>query len=946
MTEDGGGRRCPVSTGPTAAVLVLAAGGQCACLVLVVRRRDSPGAFGLAALLASVLFWDIANAVELRTATIGGRELWGALKYLGIGLMPPAWLTFVAQYTGTGRPLARRTLLALSVVPIVMLGLLATPHTRQLLRHYPSPTASAADAGPLFWPLVVYTGTLMIAGLVTFLARLVRASPVYRGPSLLLASVALLPLAGILAFNLGAQPFGVVDPTPLAFSVAAPLLTIGFFRFRLLQLRPLARARILAMLDDAVLVLDGYGRITDALPAGERLLGCTMRAAVGRQLSELLPGWTTTVADPGPAGTSDRVPLQQGGRFYEVRQLRLPARRGVDGGGVLLVVRDVTDQHLALAGRRAAERAREAADARFGAAFQSALVGMALVEVADERERIALANQALANLTGCRTAAELMDRDLTDLVLEEEREVVRELVAGVATGGERSARSEVRMLPFGTAPQWAVLGVAPIPAGDGSPQFVLVQAEDVTERHLSERRLREQALHDPLTGLANRLLLSDRLQQALEEAVRSSQAVGVLLFDLDRFKNVNDTFGHAVGDGLLQAVAYRLIELLRPGDTVARLGGDEFAVVLPNLEDPRRAGVVASRILEAVARPYPSRHGDLHISASLGIAVGQPSADPEILLRDADAAMYLAKHRGRDCWAEFSVGLRRQLVHRMRTERALRASLSRHELVLYYQPIVSLPDGRVVAVEGLLRWRHPTRGLLLPDQFLPVADDAGLINDIGREVMRRALHDVATVMSTGQLKSLTISLNIAARQLLVPTFARDVLTEIGASGVDPSRICLEITEEALLQTPDATANQLSELGSSGVRIALDDFGTGYSSLSRICQLSVHILKIDRSFIGRALQEQTDRRIVQLIIDLAHALDIMPIAEGVETEEQLRLLLDLQCDQAQGYLLGRPQPADRILETVTLAEVSSPGPPRRGPHRGPHRATQPVGPAAG
>lgn len=438
------------------------------------------------------------------------------------------------------------------------------------------------------------------------------------------------------------------------------------------------------------------------------------------------------------------------------------------------------------------------------------------------------------------------------------------------------------------------------------------RAEDALEqRRLAEERLEHVALHDPLTGLPNRALFLDRLEHALATAERPQACVAVFFCDVDEFKNVNDGFGHEVGDELLVALPARLREALRPADTVARFGGDEFAILCENLTSETDAVTVAERISAAFTAPLLIAGHVHHVSISVGVVFAHAGdADAGEVLRDADAAMYRAKDAGKGRYALFDDGMRERLLARLRTESDLRAAIAGDQLRLEYQPIVSLDGDRVVAAEALLRWQHPQRGLLAPAQFLEVAEQSGLIVELGTWAIDEACAQGARWNADGKAP-LAVSINLSARQVADADLAGVVAAAVSRHGLDPTLVWIEITESVLLEQGDASLENLRRLEELGVRLVLDDFGAAYSSLDYLKRVPLDQLKIDDRFVAGLADNAEDAAIVDAVLSMAHALGVRVIAEGVETEEQLRWLREHGCDLAQGYLISRPLPAAQL-----------------------------------
>jgi diguanylate cyclase (GGDEF)-like protein/PAS domain S-box-containing protein len=429
-------------------------------------------------------------------------------------------------------------------------------------------------------------------------------------------------------------------------------------------------------------------------------------------------------------------------------------------------------------------------------------------------------------------------------------------------------------------------------------------ARDVSERKAAEERLERQALHDELTTLPNRRLLRDRISQALARAERDGCLVAVVFLDLDRFKLINDSWGHAEGDKVLIAIADRLRAVVRGSDTVARFGGDEFVIVREGIMSSEDVSGYLARLTREVQRPIVLGSNELIVNASMGVALGGSEDTPEALLRDADAAMYKAKARGRSRTEIATKAVHSEATSRLSTELALRRSIALDEFDVMYQPLVAVDGGALLGVEALVRWRRPDHGVVGPDAFIAIAEDTGLIRPLGAWVLHQAcrqLHHWSRIGVNGGV----VSVNLSGRQLSSSDLLGNVLGAIAAAGIEPSQLAFEITESVLMEDVDHSIQVLRSLKDIGVGLAIDDFGTGYSSLAYLERFPVDGLKIDRSFIARLGTDAADSAIVSAVMALGHALGLAVTAEGVETVEQLRILADLGCDAAQGYFFARP-----------------------------------------
>ena len=445
---------------------------------------------------------------------------------------------------------------------------------------------------------------------------------------------------------------------------------------------------------------------------------------------------------------------------------------------------------------------------------------------------------------------------------------------------------------------------------------------DITEHRRLQNELTHQAFHDPLTGLANQALFRDRVDHAATRLQRHGGQLAVLFIDLDDFKTVNDSLGHSAGDSLLQIVSHRLATCVRAGDTAARLGGDEFAVLMDALADPNDAIEIAERIIAALQEPVVLDALVVSATASIGIAYGSAGAGSDEMLRNADLAMYTAKGGGKNCCRVFAREMHLAAVERLDLEAHLRGAAERDELMVHYQPIYELQSGRITALEALVRWHHPERGLLSPLSFIPFAEETGLIDEIGRHVLVTACEQATRWKNlVGSATAPAVSVNVAPRQLLDPRLPDRVESLLEECRLDPPSLILEITEGALMKDPAAATIGLRRLSDLGVRLAVDDFGTGYSSLAYLQQFPIDLLKIDGSFVSDILS-RSGSLLVQAIVQIAHTLGLVPVAEGIESAAQSEALAACGCDLGQGFHLGRPADATSTAALVVSSAVPS------------------------
>jgi diguanylate cyclase (GGDEF)-like protein/PAS domain S-box-containing protein len=595
-------------------------------------------------------------------------------------------------------------------------------------------------------------------------------------------------------------------------------------------------------------------------------------------------------AGEGPVDYTCRLVRPDGDVRYV--SVRVHLRHDDSGRRIVGTVLDVTE-------RRRADAERAAAERRFELGFETAAAGTA---IADLDGRLVRVNPALCGLLG-REAGALVGHRVEDFAHADDR----------ARCGAGASGGEVRFLrPDGRTVE-ALVDVAVVRNECGEPEYLFAQVLDITGRKHAERALEHQALHDALTGLPNRTLLLDRLDHALLQRDRRGGTVAVLLVDLDHFKLVNDGLGHAAGDALLVDVAARLGTAVRPGDTVCRLGGDEFVVCCENVAGADEALAIAERVNDAFSAPFVLDRSEVFVTASVGVTLANPGTSAQELLRDSDAAMYRAKERGRSRVELFDEVLRQRAAGRLATATALRRALAQGEVVVHYQPVLSVADDRVVGFEALARWEDPERGLVPPNEFIPIAEETGMIVPLGAHVLREATRTLASWSATYPgAAALTVAVNVSARQLADPHLVPTVAEALAESGLAPQRLHLEITETVLMEDVDDSARVLGQLADLGVTLEIDDFGTGYSSLSYLKRFPVDTLKIDRGFVAGLGTDPDDTSIVTAIAALGRALGLRLHAEGVETEQQRRAVREIGCQYAQGYFWSPALPAAEVL----------------------------------
>jgi diguanylate cyclase (GGDEF)-like protein/PAS domain S-box-containing protein len=551
-----------------------------------------------------------------------------------------------------------------------------------------------------------------------------------------------------------------------------------------------------------------------------------------------------------------------------------------------------------------------ASETRFRSIFEHALIGMSLSRPDGQWVEV---NAALCSLVGY-TEEELLARSFQDVTHPEDLDADLAYVRQLLNGEVDFFRMEKRYIHKNGQIIWVLLSASMVRREDGAPLYYVAQIQDITQQKRSDEELRHQALHDALTDLPNRTLMQDRLEQALIAARRSSDTVALLVMDLNRFKEVNDSLGHAAGDRLLQETTARLTSSLRQSDTVARLGGDEFAIILPD-SGFQQAEHIARKLLLALRQPVMLNDHQIDVDASIGVALfPEHGESAETLLRHADVAMYAAK-RSRLGHALYAAEHDLSSPGQLALVAGLRDAIEHEKLVLHFQPIVTLSTGRVKCMEALARWQPDGQGFIPPSQFIPLAEETGLIEQLTMFVLRQALAQCAAWNRAGL--DLNVAVNLSASSLLNASLSDVIETALQHAGVSGESLVVEVTESALMTKPDEVAVILDRLHRLGIRVAIDDFGIGYSSLSYLQQLPVDEIKIDRSFIQTMAHDE--QAIVRTVIELGKNLNLEVTAEGVEDEETWRTLYAMNCSTIQGYYISRPMPAAAVAPWIASYE---------------------------
>jgi diguanylate cyclase (GGDEF)-like protein/PAS domain S-box-containing protein len=675
--------------------------------------------------------------------------------------------------------------------------------------------------------------------------------------------------------------------------------------------------RLRTLVNNAPIVLfalDRDGVVTHLEGSGLEAAGLRPGEAVGRSAFELYRDYPKALEFLRRAlsGEALRETLEARRLIFDVE---LAPRTDLEGAvtGVIGVATNVTRQ-------RRAERAADQSETRYRLLFEGNLAG---VYRTTEDGRILDCNESFAQIFGYRSREEVLSLPAWDFYLTAEdrktslaRLKERKSLTNYEQCLRRKDGSHVWVLENGNL----------IEGQDGKPGIIEGTIIDITERKRAEEKVKHLAFHDSLTGLPNRLLFSDRLRVGMVHANRYREKLAVLFLDIDRFKVINDSLGHSIGDELLRRIAERVGGCIRQEDTIARLGGDEFTVLLPGIAKEEDAATIANKILEAVRLPFFIEHRELFITTSIGVTLyPDDGADPETLVRNADTSMYRAKEQGRDNYQLYAPAMNSRALERLSLESRLRQALQNRELVVYYQPLIELATGQIRGAEALLRWQHPELGLVPPGDFISIAEVSGLIVPIGQWVLRTACAQASAWQKNGY--PLSVAVNLSSRQFQQADLVFQVTEALQQANLSPASLDLEITESNAMQNAELSISALWDLKNLGLSLSMDDFGTGYSSLNYLKRFPIDRIKIDQSFVRDVTRDPDDAAIAAAIIAMAHSLKLTAVAEGVETEAQLEFLRAQKCDEMQGYLFSPPIPAaqfDELLEsskTLALPRVA-------------------------
>ena len=662
---------------------------------------------------------------------------------------------------------------------------------------------------------------------------------------------------------------------------------------------------------DLMIVINGGGTVIYANPIALHTFGISLEDGIGLNaldylhpddLERVAARFLDLLANPGSSVSDNVKSVTESGDIREIEIVSTNWLDNDDVRGVIINGRDVTEHNQYIAQLRAHEE-------RFRLAFED---NMAPMICTDLNDAIIAANNAFCEMVGF-TKEELMGHDSKIFTFPEDVGITEESHRRATTGDGAPARYTKRYLRKDGRIIYVEVSRSPARDAQGKTLYFVISERDITEERALTARLSHQALHDPLTGLANRALFLDRLAQAHSRVVRQGGMGAVLLLDLDDFKGVNDTHGHLIGDQLLVSIARRLEEVSRSADTLCRFGGDEFLYLADGLTSPDEAEQIAGRLLEAIAEPFSVAGIHIGQHASIGVVLWDATrSDYAEIVQDADVALYEAKRQGKGHHVLFTTGMHQQAVSHFALVQDLRQALTSGEISMHYQPIVDLTVTGVVGFEALMRWQHPERGWVPPSVFIPLAEQSDLILELGAF----ALHEAVTAASSwspahGETSAPYVTVNLSAHQFGDPGLVPMIEKALNSSGLSPERLIIEITESVTLLYINETLSVMEELNRIGIGFALDDFGTGYSSLSYLALMRPRIIKIDQSFVSPMIESIRNDTLLEAIVSLGHNLDMTMLAEGIESKAQLQRLQALGCELGQGYLFSRAVPASEV-----------------------------------
>lgn len=866
------------------------------------RRRPAPGAAAFAVFLLSAAEWSLSFAFQLSSAVIEVQQFWYKIEWICVMTAASAFVIFTIQFTSRARLLKPPTYIFLSLMAILVWTLIWTNDLHQLMwkpSNLPSPVRDFSLLGPGFWGTRVYIYAIFSAGLFFLLTTFLASPRLYRRQLLPLMIGIMLPFVGDLLAGVLPDLVGGASLTSLALSLGALIGARGFLGHGLMGIVPIARDAVIKNMHDAVIVLDPQLTVVDVNPAAEQLLDQPAEDLLGLPADTVFAQHHEIVEQfPGFGEGRAEVVFAQTQRTYDCSLSNLRNKKG-NTSGRLLVFHEITD-------RKAIEAALRESEERYALAARGANDGLWDWNLENNQVHYSLRWKAMLGFEAEEIGS--LPTEWLSRIHPADLDAVQQAIADHLDGVTPNFENEHRLRTRDGSYTWVLARALAPRSGEGKPQRMAGSISDITERKRAEQQLLHVALHDGLTSLPNREFMIEQIKVAIERSKRKrSYQFAVLFLDLDRFKIINDSLGHMVGDQLLIAVARRLCTCLRQQDTFARVGGDEFVALLEDLDGLSDAVLVAERIQRTLEERFDINCAEIHTSASIGIAIGHAGYNlPDELLRDADIAMYSAKELGRSRYAIFDDEMHKTAVTIQEIESQLHRAIQRDEFSLHYQPIYDLRDGMITHLEALLRWNHPARGQLLPGDFLGIAEKSDLIVPLGNWGLRQACQRIAVWHADyARNPQLGVSVNFSQRQLCHQNLLADLQQSLDETTVDPALLSIEISESVITTDNSLARKHLEEARQMGVQIVIDDFGSGQSSLSILHAHPIDIIKLDQSLLQGLKSDERKTEIVRAIINLGHNLNKRVIANGIDLLENLDLVREMGCDFGQGFIFSAP-----------------------------------------
>jgi diguanylate cyclase (GGDEF)-like protein/PAS domain S-box-containing protein len=924
------------------------------------RRSNVRWANKLLFVLLSIAIWDVADILELFSTSLQMYYQVIKFAYLGIATLPFFWLIFIIGYTGKESWISPPKFFLSGIVPVLTIIFTFSDESLHLMRNVLSYDTSGQFSvaniqyGPWFWVHSINSYIFLLFGAFLLIRSALTTTGLYTRQKIFLVSASLVPWISNILYLTNVTR---TDYTSSAFTLLSFALAASVFRYQLLNIVPIAKDLIFENMNDSIIVLDRENKIIDLNPATQQIFHVTLSEDLGKDFNRIFPEFAGLLERPIlSSGLREEIgiPPELPKEYYAVQINGMTDKNG-DNLGKVIVLRNVTEQFIArqelrnsnlglesrvkqrtieleneLETRKQIETALRESEERYSLAIQGANDGIwdwdlktGQIFYSPRWKTMLGFNEDEGNSTVDFWFAQVHPDDLDLLKIEISRHLDNLTEFLEFTHRVFTKNGEIR---------WVLCRGYARRGEDKIAHRLSGSLTDITRQKQNEEQILHDAVHDPLTNLPNRTFFLERVSHSIQRAKRSeNDKFAVLFLDLDRFKNINDSLGHALGDQLLSTCGSRINDSVRAIDTIARLGGDEFVVLINSISGINEVQSIVDRIIKTIAEPINLDNLEISVTASIGIVIFSNQYEKaDEILQDADIAMYQAKRNNQSRYAYFDVAMRKRVNTRLELETELRHALEFQEFELFYQPIVKADDNHMVSFEALIRWNQPARGFVLPSDFIPIAEETGLILPIGQWVIREACRQISEWKKLVPPDyHISININLSARQFSDQTLCAKIRDTLQEFEIEANNLVLEITESTLIEDRQSVISTLNNLRGLGVQVHIDDFGTGYSSLSYLHTLPFDALKIDRSFVNQICTDGDCNgvEIIQTIISLGKELGKKVVAEGVETQDELSKLKELECGFIQGYLISRPMnksmAKDFLIQEVekeTLAQI--------------------------